>query len=78
MNGEVLNSESEKNGRFKYLRWATTLGNIEKYKVRICFKPDHNEIYTVDTTIWGITDEHVILKSRNVIPIERITEVKLW
>lgn len=51
-----------------------SLGNLEKVKVKIFFEDDKSKIY-VETTIWGVTDESVILKQGLVIPNKRIYKV---
>ncbi|ESU20427.1 hypothetical protein FEDK69T_29460 [Flavobacterium enshiense DK69] len=50
---------------------ALTLGNLEHHKIKIYFEDDTSK-KMVDTTIWGLTEERIILKQGVVIPINRI------
>lgn len=50
---------------------ALTLGNLEHLKIKIFFEDDTSK-KMVDTTIWGLTEERIILKKGVVIPIKRI------
>ncbi|MEW5675746.1 hypothetical protein ABGT15_05495 [Flavobacterium enshiense] len=53
------------------LNRALALGNLEHLKIKIYFEDDQSK-KMVDTTIWGVTDERIILKQGVVIPIKRI------
>jgi len=50
------------------------LGNDFKIKVRIIFE-DAESTKQVETTIWGLTEEHLILKKGVVIPLHRIHSI---
>ena len=71
---DVLKKEKEKNNLILELRRAMYLGNLEREKVRITFKDDSGT-KRVETTIWAVTDESVILKQSTVIPLSRILSV---
>ena len=58
------------------LERALSLGNLEHSKIKIFFE-DESHCYLVETTVWGVTDERIILKQGVVIPIKRIHSVKL-
>jgi len=73
---EVLDNQNEIEVRKNKLCKALILGNINKHKVKIYFKDDYT-LNLVETTVWGLTDKRVILKSGVVIPINRIIYVKL-
>lgn len=73
---EVLKTKEEIVRRKLDLERATTLGNIEHSKMRIIFE-DADGLKQIETTIWGVTDKRIILKSGMVIPIHRIHEVKI-
>lgn len=68
---EVLNDPSEIRQRFNDLNRALSLGNLEHSKIKIYFE-DNLSKKVVETTVWGLTDQRVILKQGNVIPINRI------
>jgi hypothetical protein len=75
-NQEVLHSEESRRKRHHELELATTLGNIEHYKIRIVFE-DKEGFKQVNTTIWATTDSRIILKGGVMIPINRIHEVRI-
>jgi hypothetical protein len=72
---EILTSKEDIANRKINLERATTLGNIEQIKFKIVFA-DEKGVKMVDTTVWGLTNERVILKKGSVIPINRVIDVK--
>lgn len=68
---DVLDDVAEKHQRFTDLSRALSLGNLEHSKIKIYFE-DNDSKKVVETTVWGLTDQRVILKQGNVIPINRI------
>jgi hypothetical protein len=70
-NVEVLEDPTEIKQRFLDLNRALSLGNLEHSKIRIYFE-DNASKKVVETTVWGLTDQRVILKKGYVIPINRI------
>ncbi|MCB0401574.1 MAG: hypothetical protein KDD41_05785 [Flavobacteriales bacterium] len=74
---DVLLNESDRIERQKRVSRAMTLGNTSKSKVKIVFE-DAEGIKTVETTIWGVTDNNVILKRTTIIPINRIHQIKFY
>lgn len=73
---DVLFSKEDQEKRKKILEKAIALGNIEHQKVKIMFQ-DIEGLKRVETTIWGVTSEAIILKKGVTIPIHRITEIEL-
>ncbi len=71
---EVLDNKKQKRDRYRKLRRAMSLGNLEHVKVKILFADDEGE-KEVETTVWGITEQSVILKQSMVIPLERIISI---
>nr|WP_317632919.1 hypothetical protein [uncultured Flavobacterium sp.] len=71
---DVLTDKNDIKQRQADLERALTLGNVEHGKIKIYFV-DNEKSYVVDTTIWGITDQRIILKKGVVIPINRILKV---
>lgn len=53
---------------------ALILGNIEHGKIKIYFEDDKAK-RVVETTVWGVTEERIILKQGLAIPIHRIYEL---
>lgn len=73
---DVLKSTEARIQRKLDLNRATTLGNMERDKMRIIFE-DTLGLKQIETTIWGVTDEGIILKQGMMIPIHCIHEVKI-
>ncbi|CAM3689374.1 hypothetical protein FSS13T_14090 [Flavobacterium saliperosum S13] len=71
-NSDVLEDDKEAiKQRKEELDRALTLGNLEHLKIKIYFEDDTSK-KMVDTTVWGLTEERIILKQGVVIPIKRI------
>ncbi|WP_395062277.1 hypothetical protein [Flavobacterium sp.] len=68
---DVLENDVDIAQRFSDLNRALSLGNLEHSKIKIYFE-DNQSRKVVETTVWGLTDQRVILKQGNVIPINRI------
>ncbi len=73
-NGEVLKDRDDIRKRRADLERAVMLGNVEKSKVRLVFEDEVGLKY-VETTIWSITDDRVILKGDGSIPLQRVWQV---
>ncbi len=73
---EVLKDAEKIKDRTDNLNKALSLGNLEHFKIKIYFE-DNTKKRMVDTTVWGLTEERVILKQGVVIPIERIHKLEL-
>lgn len=73
---EVLISKTEIENRNEELSKALVLGNVEHLKVRLYFE-DIEGSKVVETTIWGMTSNDVILKQNVVIPINRVVAVEI-
>lgn len=71
---EVLKDKDEQKQRLADLERVTILGNASNIKIEIFFEDDTNK-YIVNTTVWGVTDERIILKQGIVIPINRIVKI---
>lgn len=71
---EVLEDSAEQVLRKQRLERALKLGNGSKHKVKLVFS-DSGGMKSVETTIWGLTDNNVILKRGVIIPLRRIYEV---
>ncbi|HEU0136689.1 MAG TPA: hypothetical protein VFQ50_05315 [Flavobacterium sp.] len=68
---EVLEDYADIMQRQSDLQRALTLGNLEHSKIRIYFE-DSESKKMVETTVWAVTDNRVILKKGVNIPINRI------
>jgi len=68
---DVLQTPEEMQQRHTELHRALALGNLEHSKIRIYFE-DNQSKKVVETTVWAVTDQRVILKQGHSIPINRI------
>jgi hypothetical protein len=68
---DVLETREAIIQRHSDLNRALSLGNLEHGKTRIFFEDNHSK-KVVETTVWGVTDNVVILKKGIGIPINRI------
>lgn len=73
---DVLKSEVEKKNRKLELDRAIALGNLEHQKVKIYFEDDQKK-KMVNTTIWAVTDNEIVLKQHVIIPIHRIHKLEI-
>ena len=71
---DVLEDKEAILGRKNDLDRALSLGNLKHVKIQIYFEDDMSK-KMVETTIWGVTDERVILKQGVVIPVKRIHKI---
>ncbi len=55
---------------------SIALGNLEHQKVRIYFEDDTAK-KVVETTIWAVTEEAIVLKQNVVIPTHRIVKLEI-
>jgi hypothetical protein len=73
---EVLLSNDDIQRRTYELERASQLGNGDHVKIKIIFEDTEN-IKQVETTVWAVTKERVVLKHGVTIPIKRIHEIRL-
>lgn len=73
-NSDVLISNNDRKQRFNDLCNANELGDLAQYKVKIVFEDDAGP-KKVETTVWGTTQQEVVLKFGIRIPIQRISKV---
>lgn len=71
---DVLDNKDAIIQRKSDLDRALSLGNLEHLKIKIFFE-DESSKKAVETTIWGVTDNRVILKQGVVIPVNRIHKI---
>ena len=68
---DVLDNSEEIQQRHLDLHRALALGNLEHSKIKI-YLEDNQSKKVVETTVWAVTDQRVILKQGHSIPINRI------
>lgn len=71
---EVLLDKKEKVVRNRNLNRGLILGNAFHTKVRIIFETNET-LFQVETTIWGLGQDFVLLKQGTFIPRQRIHKV---
>jgi len=74
-NEDVFEDTNEKKLRSYYLDRASQLGNLLKSKVNIYFKDANDRLLRVNTTVWAVTLNNVILKRGVCIPKRRIVYI---
>ena len=72
---DVIKTRQEQELRMHSLNKALYLGNALKNKVRIYFRDSLDRIIYLDTTIWGVTKEDIILKKGVTLPIKSIIAI---
>lgn len=70
-NSDVLQDNEAIRQRNSDLNRAQSLGNLEHSKIKIYFE-DNQSKKVVETTVWAVTDNRVVLKQGLGIPINRI------
>jgi uncharacterized protein (UPF0248 family) len=75
-NQDVLQFPDEIKERKTKAEVGLLLGNNYKCKVKIIFE-DSESVRQVETTIWGLTDKHVVLKKGVTIPLHRIYKIDI-
>ncbi len=73
---DVLTDSEARSIRTADINRAIALGNLEHQKVKIFFADDSGQ-KVVDTTIWAVTDEAIVLKQHVIIPIYRIFKLEI-
>jgi len=74
---EVLSDSISIKERKIALNRALILGNAYRRKVKIIFSTTDG-IKQVETTIWAVTEEKIILKGGRLIPINAIHKVRIY
>jgi len=71
---DVLTDAQQIKQRKQDLEKAMALGNLEHIKIEIFFEDDKEKLM-VNTTVWAVTPESIVLKKGVVIPIHRIHKI---
>jgi len=74
---EVLNSLDAIAQRREDLEKAMRIGNNDHGKVKIVFETTTG-LFQVDTTVWSVTQNNVMLKSSAIIPIHCIHQISFF
>lgn len=73
---DVLTSPESRQYRLSLLYKAQSLGNLEKHKVSIAFDTLEGT-RKVNTTVWAVLDDYVLLKCGTVVPLHAIRDVEV-
>jgi hypothetical protein len=73
---DVLKDASSCKARLFSLEKAQTLGNLYHQKVNIIYLLRDGEIQQVETTVWAVGQEYIVLKGGVTIPVHAIMEVE--
>jgi len=74
---EVLSDSEEIRQRRDDLEKAMRIGNNDHGKVKIVFET-HDGLFQVETTVWSVTQNNVMLKSNAIIPIHSIHQISFF
>lgn len=72
---DVLLEDVEKKTRQEKLNKAMVAGNTDHTKVKIIFEDIHG-LKEIQTTIWAITENSILLKRGAAIPIHRVHDIR--
>ena len=72
---DVLVTVDSRKSRQNQLQDATFIGNIEEKKVTLEFL-GKSACHLIHTTIWAVTNEWVVLKEKQQIPIKSIRAIE--
>ena len=71
-----LRTPEEQKALLKKLYDAEKLGNLFHNKIEIIFQ-DSEGLKEVNTTIWAVGEDHIVLKKGVFIPIHRIVSISI-
>lgn len=74
---EILPEKISQQLRLAPLYRAQLLGNLYHQKVNIVYRLKTGEVQQVETTVWSVEENYVVLKSGITIPVHAIVEVEL-
>jgi len=75
--GDALSNPADRIMRINDLDRAMKLGNNEHQKVKIVFESTEGTM-AVETTVWEVTQNYVILKSNMALPIRSIHRIDFF
>ena len=73
---DVLSDGLSRQKRLSNLTRATSLGNLFHSKVNIVFMTSSGLLHQVETTVWSISEDFILLKGGNFIPVKAILELE--
>lgn len=76
-NTEVLSDKVQKTERQNLLLRAMLLNYVEHQPVNIYFKNNQDCLFGIECAVIAVTDDHVMLKSGFIIPVQSILLIEL-
>ena len=73
---DVLLDGISRQKRLYNLNRALSLGNLFHSKVKIIFMTSAGTLQQVDTTVWSMSEDFILLKGGNFIPVKAIVELE--
>ena len=73
---DVLNDNISRKWRKYDLERALSLGNLYHQKVTMVYKLRTGELQQVETTVWAVGEEYIILKGGVTIPVHAIMSIE--
>jgi uncharacterized protein (UPF0248 family) len=73
---DVLKEMSSRKIRMYDLEKALSLGNLYRQKVTIVYALRNGDLQQVQTTVWSVGEQYVILKGGITIPVHSILKVE--
>jgi hypothetical protein len=73
---DVIDDVTLRQKRRLKLNRALILGNRERNKTKITFMTENGNMQQVETTIWGLTQNFILLKAGASIPIRSVLQVE--
>jgi uncharacterized protein (UPF0248 family) len=73
---DVLKEASSRKLRMYDLEKALSLGNLYRQKVTIVYALRNGDLQQVQTTVWSVGEQYVILKGGITIPVHSILKVE--
>lgn len=73
---DVLADGSARQKRMINLRKALSLGNLFHSKVNIVFMTSSGLLQQVETTVWSMSEDFILLKGGVFIPVKAILELE--
>jgi hypothetical protein len=74
---DILPDKEDQVQRLNSLSRARSLGNLFRSKVTIVFMTNSGLLQQVETTVWSMSDEFVLLKGGTFIPVKAILALEL-
>lgn len=73
---DVLADSPSRIKRLSNLSRALSLGNLFHGKVNIVFMTSNGLLQQVETTVWSLSDDFILLKGGNFIPVKAILDLE--